>query len=83
MKLMLDCQDVSRLLSERLDHQLGAPDRARARLHLVMCQSCRNVEEQMAFMRRAMQALGQREPEIRMPGASDPKSPDAGPTDAA
>ena len=57
MKLKLDCQEVSRLISEAQDANLPAPDRARMRLHFVMCQACRNVDEQMAFLRRAMQQL--------------------------
>ena len=58
MKLMLDCKEVSRLVSGGMDEDLPAADRVRMRLHLVMCNNCRNVEEQMAFLRRAMRALG-------------------------
>ncbi|MCE2915668.1 MAG: zf-HC2 domain-containing protein [Rubrivivax sp.] len=57
-KISLSCQEVSRLLSDRQDETLPAADRARLRLHLVMCGACRNVQEQMDFMRRAMQQLG-------------------------
>lgn len=63
MKLLLDCQDVSRLVSESLDQKLEGADRARMRLHFVICPTCRNVDEQMGFMRRAMRTLGQEEPE--------------------
>jgi predicted anti-sigma-YlaC factor YlaD len=58
MKLQLDCQDVSRLLSRQQDEALPAAERARLRLHLVICQTCRNVDEQLAFIRRAMARLG-------------------------
>jgi predicted anti-sigma-YlaC factor YlaD len=57
-KITLSCQEVSRLLSDRQDETLPTADRARLRLHLVMCQACRNVDEQMQFLRRAMQQLG-------------------------
>lgn len=57
MKLNFDCKEVSRLLSEGQDTQLPAPDRARMRLHLVMCQACRTVDEQMKFLRQAMRSL--------------------------
>ncbi len=57
MKINLDCKEVSRLISEIQDANLPAPDRARMRLHFVMCQACRNVDEQMAFLRRAMKSL--------------------------
>jgi predicted anti-sigma-YlaC factor YlaD len=62
MKLTLDCKDVSRLLSDGQDRQLDPAERARMRLHLVMCQTCRNVDEQMDFIRRAMSRLGREEP---------------------
>ena len=62
MKLLPDCQEVSRLLSEGQDRHLPAKQRAQLRLHLVMCETCRNVEGQMAFLRQAMRALGRRDP---------------------
>jgi predicted anti-sigma-YlaC factor YlaD len=62
MKILLDCHEVSRLLSDAQDRHLPAPDRARLRLHLVMCQACRNLEEQFDFIRRAMRRLGQDNP---------------------
>ena len=58
MKIKLDCKDVSRLISQGLDEDLPAGERARMRLHFVICQTCRNVEEQMRFIRRAMGKLG-------------------------
>jgi predicted anti-sigma-YlaC factor YlaD len=59
MKLQLDCKAVSRLLSERQDQALPEPEQARLRLHLVLCETCRTVEEQMAFIRHAMRRLSQ------------------------
>lgn len=58
MKPDLTCQDVVRLISEGLDRSLPPAERARMRLHFVICQSCRNVDEQMQFLRRAMRRLG-------------------------
>ena len=58
MKINLDCKDVSRLISQGLDEDLPAGDSARVRLHFVMCQTCRNVDEQMQFIRRAVRKLG-------------------------
>ena len=58
MKLNFDCQEMSRLLSAGLDEQLPAVARARMRLHLVMCRDCRNAQEQLDFLRRAMRSLG-------------------------
>jgi predicted anti-sigma-YlaC factor YlaD len=56
--IRLSCQEVSRLLSARQDGSLPLADQARLRLHLAMCQACRNVDEQMDFLRRAMRQLG-------------------------
>ena len=57
MKNDVDCKEMSRLISGAQDGRLPAADSARSRLHLVMCATCRNVEEQMQFLRRAMQGL--------------------------
>ncbi len=61
MKLKLDCKDVSRLISDGQDQELPAAERAKLRLHFVICQTCRNVDEQMQFIRRAMKKLGDEE----------------------
>jgi predicted anti-sigma-YlaC factor YlaD len=61
MSSELDCKAVSRLISEGLDRSMAPPERARLRLHFVVCQTCRDVDAQMAFLRRAMQALNQGE----------------------
>ncbi len=50
----LDCKAVSRLISDGLDQSMPPPERARLRYHFVICQTCRNVDEQMQFLRRAM-----------------------------
>lgn len=70
MKIQLDCQDVSRLISEGLDDKLPAGERARMRLHFVICQTCRNVDEQMQFIRRAMRRLGDDDSPTPPPSAS-------------
>jgi predicted anti-sigma-YlaC factor YlaD len=57
MKLGFDCQRVSRLLSDGQDRHLPTTDRARMRLHMVMCQACRNVDEQLQFLRVALRSL--------------------------
>lgn len=62
MKINLNCQEVSRLLSDGQDLQLPAAERARLRLHLVMCDACRNVDEQMRFLRVAMRGLNGHDP---------------------
>lgn len=73
MKVMLDCKEVSRLISDGQDQDLPPAERARMRLHFVMCQTCRDVDEQMGFLRRAMQQLGREELDDR-PEPGKPKT---------
>jgi predicted anti-sigma-YlaC factor YlaD len=65
MKLDLDCKEVSRLISQRLEQELPPSEQARLRLHFVLCDTCRDVEEQMSFLRRAMRQLGKEDPDER------------------
>ncbi len=62
MTAKLDCKEVSRLISQGQDQELDGAARARMRLHFVVCQACRNVDEQMQFIRRAMRKLGSEDP---------------------
>jgi hypothetical protein len=57
MKLKLACKDVSPLISDSQDLTLPAAERARMRLHFVVCATCRNVSEQFDFIRRAMRQV--------------------------
>ena len=57
MKLKLDCKDVSRLISDGQDLTRPAAERACMRLHLVICETCRNVNAQFDFLRRAMRRI--------------------------
>ena len=59
MKLQLDCKEMSRLISEGQDLTLPPAEQARMRLHFVICSTCRNVDEQFGFLRRAMRRLGE------------------------
>lgn len=62
MKVELDCKEVSRLISEGLDQAMPAPERARLRYHFVICQTCRTVDEQMKFLRRAVKEMDKEPP---------------------
>ena len=61
MTLELDCKEMSRLISEAQDLTLPPAERARMRLHFVICETCRNVNEQFDFLRRAMRQMGENE----------------------
>lgn len=56
MKL-LSCKDTARLLSQGLDRDLAFGERLALRVHLVICDGCRNVNRQFKFLRQAMQTL--------------------------
>lgn len=62
MKLELDCRQVARLISDDQEQPMDPAQRARVRLHFVLCSACRNVEEQLAFLRRAMRRLDRHDP---------------------
>ena len=68
MKLMLDCRALAKLLSQSQDDAPPLAIRVRMRLHLMTCQACRNVDEQMRFVRKAMQAV-RVNPPARLPDA--------------
>ena len=58
MTIMLSCKEVSGLVSDGQDMEMSVTDRTLLRLHMVMCDGCRNVEKQMLFLREAMKRLG-------------------------
>ncbi len=53
----LDCHAAARLISDALDAPVGAKDQERMRRHFVVCETCRNVSEQMSFLRRAIRHM--------------------------
>ena len=54
---MLSCKDVSRLLSQREDRKLGFGERVALRVHLAICNGCRNADAQFRFLHFAMKNL--------------------------
>jgi predicted anti-sigma-YlaC factor YlaD len=62
MTIRIDCKEVSRLISAGLDEQLPPAERTRLQLHFAVCTACRNVNEQMQFLRDAMRRMGRMEP---------------------
>jgi len=51
------CKEVSHLVSQGLDRELGLGERLRLRAHLAICNGCRNFKRQMEFLRRAISKL--------------------------
>lgn len=58
----LDCKAISRLISDGQDRDLPPAERARMRLHFVICETCRDVNDQFSFLREAMKRLNRNEP---------------------
>ena len=50
---MLSCKEVTHLLSQAQDRELGFGERLSLRLHLAMCRGCSNFKQQMGFLRAA------------------------------
>jgi predicted anti-sigma-YlaC factor YlaD len=48
----LTCKQVARILSDGLDAEMAPAERIRVRLHMVMCEACRNVEQQFDLLRK-------------------------------
>jgi len=55
--MMLSCKEVTHLVSAGLDRRLGMMERAKLRLHLLICDGCANFSRQMDFIRKAIQKL--------------------------
>ena len=56
--MMLSCKQVSRLVSQGLDRELGFAERVKLRVHLAVCNGCTNFKKQMDFLRKAVARLG-------------------------
>ena len=56
---MLSCKEVTRLVSRGLDRELTFGERTSLRVHFVICKGCRNVNRQLAFLRRALKKLSE------------------------
>ena len=63
--MMPSCKDVTRLVSEGLDRELGFGERVSLRVHFLMCRGCRTFEYQMARLRQAVRDLSAAEDEHR------------------
>lgn len=50
---MLNCKEVTHLLSEAQDRKLPLAERIPLQLHLAVCVGCRNFNKQLDFLRLA------------------------------
>ena len=56
--MLLSCKETTRLLSQGEDRKLGFGERIALRVHLAICNGCRNVNEQFRSLRLAVKELG-------------------------
>lgn len=57
LPLMRSCREVTRMVSQGEDRDLGLVERAELRLHLAICRGCRNASMQLRFLRRVVRSL--------------------------
>jgi len=55
--MMLSCKESARLLSQGLDRDLAFGERIALRVHLAICNGCRNADAQFRFLRLAVKQL--------------------------
>ena len=55
--MMLSCKETTRLLSQGQDRELAFGERVALRVHLAICNGCRNVSAQFKFLRSAVEKL--------------------------
>jgi hypothetical protein len=51
---MFTCKEISRLVSQGQDRELGTFARWKLRIHLAACDGCAQFDRQMRFLREAM-----------------------------
>ena len=59
--MLLSCKETTRLLSQGEDRKLAFGERVTLRLHLAICDGCRNVGAQFRFLRLAVRSLAEHE----------------------
>jgi len=61
---MLNCREVTRLVSESQERNLSVTEKLSLNLHLMMCDGCKNFSLQVPFLRKAMRAYAERLDEV-------------------
>ncbi len=55
--MLLSCKETTRLLSQGEDRKLAFGERVALRVHLAICNGCRNVNAQFRILRSAVKSL--------------------------
>lgn len=67
---MLSCKQASRLVSQSLDRRLNWRERLSLKLHLAICDACRQFSRQIGWMRTALRhfaRLAESDETVRLP----------------
>lgn len=59
--MMMRCEELARLASERLERALTRRERVSMKFHLMMCVGCRNFANQMIALREISRAYARRQ----------------------
>jgi hypothetical protein len=54
MKLLLNCKEASKIISQSLDDPLSWPDRMKLKLHLFICNACTRFNQQLRLIKNAV-----------------------------
>jgi len=54
---MLNCREVTRLISESQERKLSSLEKMPLKFHLMMCSGCNNFSKQVPFLSQAMRAF--------------------------
>ncbi|MDE2260452.1 MAG: zf-HC2 domain-containing protein [Betaproteobacteria bacterium] len=58
---MLNCKQATALMSLGMDKKLGVLQKTSLRLHLMMCEGCRNFNKQMQLLREGLRKFPQQD----------------------
>lgn len=60
---MKNCREITQLVSEAQERELGLSERMGLRMHLAICGGCRNFSQQMEALRKICRSYARRDDE--------------------
>ncbi|MDI1245849.1 MAG: zf-HC2 domain-containing protein [Rhodoferax sp.] len=62
---MMNCENITRLISESQDRTLSLTEKINLKMHVVMCAGCKNFSLQVPFLSQAMKAYAKGYDEVQ------------------
>jgi predicted anti-sigma-YlaC factor YlaD len=59
--MTITCKEAARMISEGLDRELPAEEKLRLHAHLLICRGCQSLSDRLAFLRRAVRKITDRD----------------------